>query len=193
MNLFLLSGGLDSTVMLGAFATPGSRALFVDYGQRSVRAELAAARSAAVAFGVPLEILSCDMVGGLVAADAALSDAVACVVPCRNIVLLSLAAGRVSSGSVYIGCCAEDQAAFPDCRQQTLTALGRVFTEADIGAAIVAPFVDTAKADIIRLAQSRGFLSAALGSVSCYRGAPPCRECHACAARAVAMRSAGVS
>lgn len=206
----LLSGGLDSTVALHrAIRTYGREhveALSLEYGQRHGIEVVCAVGIAAFA-RVRLETHRIDLpwessLAGSIVIDGPLAGRSA-VVPARNTILASIAAGyALSRGAsrVWIGCCAADAEAFADCRPEWIAAMSRVLElGVDPELALVAPYVDRTKAQIVREARELGAecWRAVAHSWSCYaptvvHGATtPCSRCGACVARARGFEEAG--
>ncbi len=187
-TVVLLSGGMDSAAcLLWAKRVNGNvEAMFVDYGQRAAMSENVTSRSIAERVGARFHYVKTAMVGGIAGTFDA-NDPGDCVVPARNIVLVSLAAGLVDArggGSVVIGCCADDHAAFPDCRPATLEALGETLRLAGLRVSLAMPFVTFTKREIVDWAgRQEGGLDLLRSSVSCYLGTG-CGGCHACRSRA---------
>jgi 7-cyano-7-deazaguanine synthase len=166
--LCLLSGGLDSTVLAHLLVAEGYEvhALSFDYGQRH-RKELDFARRTAARLGIRHSVLDFSTVGSLLKGSS-LTDAIPVpeghhespemaltVVTNRNAILLSVAFGVAASegaSMVAVAAHAGDRAIYPDCRREFLAAFEE--TEAlALGRSIrlFAPFLDMAKAGIIRL------------------------------------------
>ena len=106
-TILIHSGGMDSTVLLYQLLEEGNtvKALSVDYGQRH-RRELDYARELTAALGVEHRVADLTSVTGLLAGSSLTSSEIdvpeghyaednmkATVVPNRNMILLSLAAG----------------------------------------------------------------------------------------------------
>lgn len=199
--VILLSGGMDSAYCLHWALAQSWRAwaVFVDYGQRNVELEQLAARRLAAKAEVPLSVYQmrvtwnatlCALSRPLRSGtdEDGLSHA---FVPGRNLHLLTVAAGHtrtVDADKVIIGCCANDAAAFPDCRPSFLASAGNTLGLA-FGKRIdvVAPLVRTTKEVMLRRAQADGATwSAVQDSWSCYtpaKSGTPCGECDACGHR----------
>ena len=192
----LLSGGMDSAVVLAEAVAQGRRctALSFDYGQRH-RVELAAAANLAQALGaarhVVLPIGLRDAVGGSaltadidvpkdrpdaeLAAQAAGEAIPSTYVPARNLIFLSCAAGLAEAehaNEIWIGANAVDYSGYPDCRPAFLEAFERcvnLATAAGVGGRpfrVVAPLLELTKADIIRRGVELGVDFAQ--TISCY-------------------------
>lgn len=140
----LLSGGQDSaTCLFWAMREHGEanvHALTLEYNQRHWHEIPAARRIAAIAnlgrrhvianggLGNVVKSLLVKGTGSMVAADGV---PIAPIVPLRNIVFMSLAAAYATShglGTVVIGACETDAAAFPDCRVETIVAAKRALS-----------------------------------------------------------------
>lgn len=193
----LLSGGLDSTVLLAVEARAGRRPLCLsfDYGQLNGARELQAAKRIAAHYVCEWLLLTLppDILGGSALTGElelplgfAPKDPVQkkTVVPGRNMVLLSIAAAvaaRRGLGKVLYGANLGDAVIYPDCRQLFLGAASEAAL-AGCGVKIVAPFIRTTKAEIVGTGRDMG---APLHlSWSCYTAGPdPCGMCGACMAR----------
>jgi 7-cyano-7-deazaguanine synthase len=199
----LLSGGMDSAYCLHWAKREFERvyAVFVDYGQRNVEFEgLAARRIAAkaevalsmyqmrVSWNATLCALSRPLRSGT--DEDGLSHA---FVPGRNLHLLTIAAahtreGNVDADTIVIGCCANDAAAFPDCRPSFLRAAGSALGLAMAKRLLViAPLVLSSKVEMLRGARKDPRTwDAVQGSWSCYtpaKSGAPCGQCDACGHR----------
>jgi 7-cyano-7-deazaguanine synthase len=211
----LLSGGLDSTTVLGQVLAEGweAYALTFDYGQRhreelSRAAEIAAMLGAAGHRVVRVDLASFG--GSALTDDIPVpkdrerpgSDIPVTYVPARNTVFLSLAlawAETLGATDLFVGVNALDYSGYPDCRPEYLDAferLANLATKAGVEEGrpfrIHAPLLHQSKAGIVRRALSLGIdLSRTL---SCYDPAPggvPCGRCDACVLRAKGFAEAG--
>lgn len=214
----LLSGGLDSTVLLHYVAKRLKRtpvfALSFRYGQKHDR-ELAMARWQAsqlpeVAEHIELDIgFFQELVGGsaaLVHGGPEIPDLSALrdgerdqpptYVPNRNMVLLALAASCAEGRGcedVYYGAQAQDEYGYWDCTPDFVKALNQVLALNRRDAVqILAPFAHRRKADGVRLGIELGVDFA--HTWSCYRGgAFPCETCPTCVERHHAFAEVGVA
>jgi 7-cyano-7-deazaguanine synthase len=197
-NVVLLSGGMDSSAcaVLAHRSDPLARALLVDYGQPHRDQELGRAQALAMRLGMTWDVVPVSSAfGALRPRDMAASP----TVTGRNAVLLALAAAHgaawFSAGTitVWIGACADDAAAFPDCRRPFLDAIGEAMSLA-LGRTvrIVAPFLDVSKRQMVANADGPT-LEAMRRSWSCYRGGiTPCADCTPCCLRYDAFLATGV-
>ncbi len=183
MRILLLSGGLDSVTLLYSLIDAGKSpdmCLAVDYGQPHIR-ETEQARKICNSLGVPFETAVIHfrvapdngLLGGY---DKTAEDS---VVRGRNSAFISLAAMRGATTAI-LGCNADDQDAYIDCRTKVLKEVGRACS-----ITVELPFVGMEKKEIAAAARA---LKVPIGeTISCYRGMLVCRECAACVARANAL------
>lgn len=173
--IHLLSGGLDSVTMLYDLKAQGHfvHALLFFYGQQHER-ELRWAKHHAERCGVKFTVLDLPKLGGLTEANW--------IVPNRNAIFLSIAvnvAVQAGADTVTIGCNAEDEAMFPDCRGRFIDAMNEAVKEAGYQIEICAPYKTWPKWRIGGLAQELGIDLNAIWT--CYKGGEkPCGECPAC-------------
>ena len=207
----LLSGGLDSAVLLGLLASRGERlvALFADYGQAALPRELEAARALAEHYSAPLEVVKLPFLAswsrsalhagepprpGSLEGEAARRSARSVWVPARNAVLLSVAAALAESGgmkTVAFGANAEEGAAFPDNSAAFAAAAAeflRLGTMA--GVTVEAPLAALDKRGVAELGLRLGVPLRLVWS--CYRaGRSMCGACESCLRFERALRAAG--
>lgn len=207
MNIIvLLSGGLDSTVLLYHLLNEGHKiqALSFQYGQRHAR-ELDFARRVANSAGVQHESVD---IGRLLAdhknaltgstnlpANISPSDDVqsVTVVPGRNLVLSSIAiahASRRGYEAVALAATSGDNAIYPDCRPRFFETLSEASRQA-YGVEVLHPFTDKGKATVIRIGVE---LDVPFHDTwSCYAGGiKHCGACGACLSRKQAFKVAEV-
>lgn len=214
----LLSGGLDSTVLLHYVARRLGRrplyALSFQYGQKH-GCELAMARWQAEHLPAMTghTIIELDFYPGLVAGSSALVGAGAPVpelrelppearrqpptyVPNRNLTLLALAAAAAEArgcAEVYYGAQAQDEYGYWDCTEEFLTRVNAVLAlNRRTPVRVLAPFVDWPKSREVGLGLELGVDFS--HTWSCYRGgAVHCGRCPTCVERRTAFRAAGVA
>ena len=209
-SVLILSGGIDSTVLLAHLVAGGRtvRALTIDYGQRH-RREIDSARAVAAHYGVEHKVADLRSVAALMGANA-LTDSTqkvpeghyeaesmkATVVPNRNMLFLSLAgswAVATKSESVVYGAHGGDHAIYPDCRPAFAEAMDKALGLCDWHPVrLERPFVDWDKSAIVRRGAELG---APLGLTwSCYVGGERhCGRCGTCVERREAFAKAGVA
>lgn len=205
----VLSGGLDSaTLMFDARrGKMGVLAISFDYGQRH-RRELEAAYNLCFCAGVPHKVIAipglAEVLGGSALTDLSMevpeghyeADSMkATVVPNRNMIFLSIAAGYAiaqGAGFVGFGAHAGDHAIYPDCRPEFATAMSEVLVLANSEVvSLASPFIHWTKAQIVH----HGYdLGVPFGETySCYKGGRiHCGKCGTCVERKEAFKLAGV-
>ncbi len=212
----LLSGGMDSTVLLTYLLRSGHEvwSLSFDYSQRHNR-ELGAATQVAQVLEefdnyhgnhiVDMLDIGCELLKGssqtsddieVPHGHYAAENMKSTVVPNRNMILLALAVGyAVSIKAEYVayGAHAGDHAIYPDCRPEFTAALAGVIALCDYNPPkLYAPFIHLTKSDLVVLGHKQ---SAPLADTySCYEGLyKHCGLCGTCQERKEAFVLAGVS
>lgn len=197
-GLFLLSGGLDSQVLLASHRTQYAHAHAVGfrYGQRHAR-ELESASRIASYYSATWQEISLPLLGGSVlTGDGDVPKGLhftdpgqaATVVPGRNAVMLAVAVATAAARGfteVLFAAHAGDHAVYPDCRGEFVANLDAAMFAA-YGVRVLAPFLGMSKRDIVELGHQ--YLVPMQDSWSCYEGGDvPCGECGACIERQEAM------
>lgn len=207
----LLSGGLDSTVLLAKCLADGMRcrALSVDYGSRHARREIEAAERVAWRYDVPHEVADLRRLTPLLAPNALTGAAevpeghyaddtmAATVVPGRNLLMLAVASSHAAAArawTVVTAVHAGDHPVYPDCRPAFIRAAAQASLLGTLGCGDVtihAPFEEMSKAEIVALGHD---LDAPFDLTwSCYVGGDQhCGRCGTCVERAEAFHAAGV-
>ncbi len=205
----LVSGGMDSVV---ALADAGAThevvgALSFDYGSKHNHREIPMARWQAERYGVPHQVISLDFIdelfdshllksGGEIPEghyeEASMQQT---VVPFRNGIMLSIAAGYAEScgaEGLVIAAHSGDHAVYPDCRETFLAPMAEAIRAGTYaGIELIRPFVEVRKEAIA----ARG---AELGvdfvhTWSCYKGGDiHCGKCGTCTERKEAFALAGL-
>ena len=207
-SLLVLSGGMDSTTMLHEYQSRIALCVNFSYGANQNEREAACARTNCQRLGIPLVEIDLAFMGKyfrsslLEGADAipeaeyAPENLASTVVPFRNGIMLSVAAGLAESRGlrrVMIANHGGDHEIYPDCRPAFIDSMGRAI--ADGSGSLVelyAPYTHLTKNDIAH----RG---AALGvdyslTYSCYKGgATHCGRCATCIERRQALIAAGLT
>lgn len=203
----LLSGGLDSTVLLGRLLSEGHqvRCLSVFYGQRHGVQELGAAVRVINHYDVPFEVVRLPeellrgsaLTGGSEVPDGHYTDPSMkqTVVPGRNLLMLSIAASvaiREGFDAVAYCCHSGDHVIYPDCRPTFVDAMEEVLSKCDyrrIG--LLTPFLHRDKSGIVEEG-SRLMVPMEL-TYSCYKGGEKhCGRCGTCVERKEAFQRAKV-
>ncbi|MDG1325324.1 MAG: 7-cyano-7-deazaguanine synthase QueC [Opitutales bacterium] len=205
----LFSGGLDSTVLTYHLLRENAelKLLSIDYGQRHQR-ELSASTQIALSLGLPHTILKLPMLAELLGGSALTDPSIslpeghyaeesmkATVVPNRNMILLSLAAGHAISlqfNTVAYAAHAGDHTIYPDCRPEFADALDRTLKLADWSEITLhRPFVKWSKEDLVR--RGRELAVPFEKTWSCYAGGElHCGKCGTCVERKEAFELVGL-
>ena len=119
----------------------------------------------------------------------------ATVVPNRNMIMLSIAAGwAISRRADRVAYAAHggDHAIYPDCRREFIDALGEAIIIADWHPVrLYGPYVAISKADVVALGQKLGVPFDR--TWTCYKGRTKhCGKCGTCVERREAFALAGV-
>jgi 7-cyano-7-deazaguanine synthase len=211
----LLSGGLDSTVIIAIAISAGFEVipLTIYYGQRHMR-ELRAAKDVVKFYNLEKHViidldLTVFKTSALTSLDINVPEGTrddpsskmipVTYVPSRNIIFLGIAAGLCESESaerIFIGANSIDYSGYPDCRPEFFEAFQKtleVGTKAGIEGRpplIEAPLLHLTKADIVGLGKRLG---APLHLTwSCYEGGvKACGRCDSCLLRLRGFREAG--
>ncbi|WP_229753194.1 7-cyano-7-deazaguanine synthase QueC, partial [Deinococcus aerophilus] len=199
----LLSGGLDSSTVLGLATRDGyaCTALSFRYGQRHT-IELERAAQIARHFGAAHRIIDINIgsFGGSALTDEAMTVPTdgteggvipPTYVPGRNTVFIAVGlslAEAIDAERIYLGINAVDYSGYPDCRPEYLAAfqtLADLATKAGLegrGAVLSAPLALMTKTDIVKAALDLG-VPVDL-TWSCYQGGTePCGVCDSCRIR----------
>lgn len=203
----VVSGGMDSTTMLYEYADRVALAVTFNYGSNHNAREIECARYNCDKLGIELVVVDMPFIGRLFESSLLSgADAIpegnyddenmrSTVVPFRNGIMLSVAAGLAESRGLHHLMMANhggDHAIYPDCRPGFVDAMSRAISEGTYEHIdIFAPYTDITKTDIAR----RG---AALGidyshTYSCYKGGEKhCGRCGTCTERRQAFADAGL-
>jgi len=219
--VFLVSGGMDSAVVLAAGAREGfePHALTVRYGQRHA-CELEAAdrvcRAAGVADHRVVDVDLSALGGSALTGAGAVPKARAAAeigaevpvtyVPARNALFLTIALGwaeTLGAADLFCGVTAVDYSGYPDCRPEFLRAFEQLAGKATAAGAergvefeVHAPLLELSKRQIVELGRDLD-VDFAL-THTCYdprerNGAwLSCGACDACTLRLAGFREAGV-
>lgn len=185
--LHLLSGGLDSTVLLYDLVKQGHNvhAVLFDYGQTHVE-ELNFAAEHCDRLDIKMSTLKLPRLRG-----SMLTDGVGTyVVPNRNAVLLSVACNLAviaKAESVTFGSNRDDAKEFPDCRRPFVEAFNLAIKAAKVDVEVCAPYIEKTKSEIAAIGRKLGVPMNR--TWSCYSpGSTPCGNCPACVKRTAAFK-----
>ena len=198
--IVLLSGGIDSTTAFYHAREESDLVAGVsfDYGSRHNEKELAEAAYHCAKLGVPHEVIKLAFVetlfsSALLKGQETIPDGhyeaetmKATVVPFRNGIMLSVAAGfaeSIGARGVVIGAHAGDHAIYPDCRETFMNFMAKaikVGTYAEIE--LLCPFISMTKSEIVRRGQE--LKVDFIHTWSCYKGEEiHCGTCGTCIER----------
>lgn len=197
--VIIYSGGMDSYTVLHLALKQGYEvfALSFNYGQRHSK-ELDYAKNVAKKHNFVHKIVDISSINQLIGGSS-LTDDIAVpeghyeessmqqtVVPNRNMILLSLAAGyavSIGAEAIYFGAHSGDHAIYPDCRTEFVEAMNEVCKIANYEAIEVrAPFLQASKIDILK--QGLDMQLDYADTWTCYNGrVKACGKCGACQER----------
>jgi len=205
----LVSGGMDSVTALyhAHSAGPVLAGLSFDYGSKHNHREIPFARWHCAKLGVKHQTVELDFMNRLFDSDLLQSGGEIpeghyaeetmkrTVVPFRNGILLSIAAGyaeSIGAEELVIAAHSGDHAIYPDCREPFLDAMGRAVEEGTYARLRISrPFVACDKAEIVRLGSELGVDFSM--TWSCYKGLDAhCGACGTCVERREAFLLAGL-
>ena len=195
--IHLLSGGLDSTVLLYDLLDQGHKAhcILYDYGQRHIK-ELGFAEATCAKLGVTYDRIALPpqlFERSALTAGAESLVGQPTIVPNRNMVLISMAASyALSHGCTAVSCAinSDDAEVYPDCRAEFTKHLNLALRCCHTRRMEVhVPYIVRTKAKVVEIARR---LNVPLGETwSCYAGGDePCGQCGACQVRLKAIADA---
>jgi len=211
-SVVVFSGGIDSTTLLFKLKNEGHEIYTItfSYGQKHSR-ELESAKKIASILKFDHKIVDISSLQSLL--DSALTNPniaipkvpvgaqfyetlKTTVVPNRNAIFLSIAAGyaqSIGANNVFYAAHYSDRGIYPDCRQEFIEAfekMSRISLENN-SLSVQSPFVNMNKSDIVRLGSELGIPYEL--TWSCYSGdTKHCGTCSACRERKRAFFEAGI-
>jgi 7-cyano-7-deazaguanine synthase len=205
----LCSGGMDSVTALHWARRHHEivTALSFDYGSKHNPREIPCAAEQARSLGVPHAVVALEFINRLFTSallqsggpvpDGHYEDATMqqTVVPFRNAIMLSIAAGLCESrgaAGLVIAAHGGDHAIYPDCREAFLRAMDEAMRQGTYaGVTLLRPFIDLNKAQIAAEGTRLGVDYAR--TWSCYKGGEiHCGRCGTCVERREAFLLAGL-
>ena len=206
-GLIVLSGGMDSVTLLYEYQDSLALAVSFDYGPKHNARELPCARLHCERLGIehltiPLSFIGQYFRSALLEGGGAIpkgsydeENMAATVVPFRNGIMLSIAAGLAESRGltkVYLANHFGDHAIYPDCRASFIRPMHEAILQGTSNAVeVTAPYTDISKGDIARHGKLLGINYAE--TWSCYEGGDlQCGSCATCIERREAMQEAGI-
>lgn len=206
-GLIVLSGGMDSVTLLYEYQDSLALAVSFDYGSKHNARELPYARFHCERLGIehltiPLSFIGQYFRSALLEGGGAIpkgsydeENMAATVVPFRNGIMLSIAAGLAESRGltkVYLANHFGDHAIYPDCRASFIRPMHEAILQGTSNAVeVTAPYTDISKGDIARHGKLLSINYAE--TWSCYEGGDlQCGSCATCIERREAMQEAGI-
>lgn len=203
--ILVLSGGMDSTVLLTDLLEQGKRvqAISFDYGSKHNCQEISMATAYCREKAVPHRVIRLPFIAELFSSsllqsgedvpDGSYQEAnmKSTVVPFRNGIMLSIAAGfaeSVGASEVYLASHSGDHFIYPDCRPEFNSSLSEaVLIGTDKQVNLVFPYAGIDKRQIGDLGRKLGLDFTK--TWTCYKGEEThCGTCGACDERKYALR-----
>ena len=206
--LLVLSGGMDSVTLLYDRADEIALAVSFDYGSNHNHKEIPFAKKHCEALGIPHVVIPLKFMAEhfesslLSGADAipeghyADENMKSTVVPFRNGIMLSIAAGLAESKGLQKVMMANhfgDHDVYPDCRKEFVDNMSAAISAGTYANIFIdAPYTSISKADIARKGAALGIDYAQ--TWSCYKGLEKhCGKCGTCIERKEALAAAGIT
>lgn len=210
-TIVLCSGGMDSvTALYDALNNPETHVegvISFNYGSKHNAKEIPMAAYHASFMGVPHSVIHLPFIGELfkshlLGKGGAIPDGhyaedvmKQTVVPFRNGIMLSIAAGLTESlggEALVIAAHAGDHAIYPDCRETFMEAMGdAIYRGTFAHVRLLRPFIRMTKGQIAKLGHELQVDYAM--TWSCYKGAAlHCGRCGTCIERREAFHKAGI-
>ncbi len=206
-SVIIVSGGMDSITLLYDKKDNIALGISFDYGSNHNQREIPFAEMHCKRLGIKHIIIDLGFMSKYLksslfeGADAipeghyADDNMKSTVVPFRNGIMLSIAAGVAESNglkNVLMANHAGDHTIYPDCRLEFVNAMDiATFAGTYVGVHIVAPYTSITKTDIAKIGKLMGLDYAK--TWSCYKGGiVHCGKCGTCVERREALRDAGI-
>ena len=200
--ILILSGGLDSTTLLYDYQERIALAISFDYGSNHNAKEIPFARMHCERLGIkhlviPLEFMGQYFRSSLLSGDDAIPEGhyadenmKSTVVPFRNGIMLSIAAGLAESNgldTVLIANHAGDHAIYPDCRPAFIDAMDAAISNGTYeNIRLLSPYCNMTKREIALEGKANGVPFE--HTYSCYEGRHKhCGDCATCRERKEAL------
>ena len=200
--VLVYSGGLDSTTLLYEYKDSIALAVSFDYGSKHNKRELEFAALNCKRLGIrhlviPLEFMgryfkSDLLIGGGDIPEGSYADEnmKSTVVPFRNGIMLSIAAGLAESyelDAIMLANHSGDHAIYPDCRPEFIEGMAAAVEAGTYnGVKVVSPYCNMTKRDIALRGRELG-VDYSL-TYSCYKGGDKhCGKCGTCVERKEAL------
>ncbi|MBR6449530.1 MAG: 7-cyano-7-deazaguanine synthase QueC [Fibrobacter sp.] len=206
--LLILSGGMDSVTLLYDRAEEIALAVSFDYGSNHNHKEIPFAKKHCKALDIPhivipLTFMAEHFESSLLSGAEAIPEGnyddenmKSTVVPFRNGIMLSIAAGLAESKGLKKVMMANhfgDHAIYPDCRKEFVENMSAAISAGTYANIVIdAPYTSISKADIARKGAKLGIDYTQ--TWSCYKGGEKhCGKCGTCIERKEALAEAGIT
>ena len=206
-SIIIVSGGMDSVTLLCEYKDRIAVGVSFDYGSNHNAREIPFARQHCEILGIEHIVIDLafmpqyfkssllDGAGAVPEGHYADDNIKSTVVPFRNGIMLSIAAGIAESrGLKYVMMAnhSGDHTIYPDCRQEFVNAMNEATKAGTFpGIEILAPYTGITKAEIARRGKALGIDYSK--TWSCYKGGEyHCGKCGTCVERKEAMRDAAI-
>lgn len=207
-SVLILSGGMDSVTMLYDYREQIALAVTFDYGSKHNAREIDFARLHCERLSIPhivipLSFMERYFVSSLLKGGAEIPEGhyaddnmKSTVVPFRNGIMLSIAAGLAEShglSHVMMANHSGDHAIYPDCRPEFVEAMSHAISSGTYDKlTILAPYTVISKTAIAQRGKALGIDYSE--TWSCYKGGVlHCGKCGTCIERKEALRDAGIN
>ncbi len=206
-SIIIVSGGMDSVTMLYEYQDRIALGVSFDYGSNHNAKEIPLAKMHCERLGIehitiPLEFMGRYFHSSLLEGADAIPEGnydeenmKSTVVPFRNGIMLSIAAGLAESRNLKYIMMANhggDHTIYPDCRPEFVSALSEATRLGTYpGIEILAPYTNITKADIAR--HGKAMSIDYTETWSCYKGGEKhCGRCGTCRERIEALHDADI-
>lgn len=206
-SLIIVSGGMDSITLLHEYSRDIALAVSFDYGSKHNAKEISFAKLHCERLGIkhiviPLAFVNEYFKSSLLKSGDEIPEGhyqadnmKSTVVPFRNGIMLSIAAGLAESNDlrkILIANHNGDHAIYPDCRATFIDSMNEAVSYGTYkNIKVFAPYTGISKADIARHGKELGLDYAE--TWSCYKGGEKhCGKCGTCIERIEALRDAGI-
>ena len=200
--VLVYSGGLDSTTLLYEYKDSIALAVSFDYGSKHNKRELEFAALNCKRLGIRHLVISLEFMGKYFRSDLLIGggdipegsyadeNMKSTVVPFRNGIMLSIAAGLAESyelDAIMLANHSGDHAIYPDCRPEFIEGMAAAVEAGTYnGVKVVSPYCNMTKRDIALRGRELG-VDFSL-TYSCYKGGEKhCGRCGTCVERKEAL------
>ena len=206
-SVLIVSGGMDSITMLYEYKERIALGISFDYGSNHNAREIPFAAMHCERLGIKHIVINLGFMhqyfkSSLLEGAEAIPEGnydeenmKSTVVPFRNGIMLSIAAGVAESNGLKYVMMANhggDHTIYPDCRPEFVSAMSEATRQGTYpGIEVLAPYTDITKSDIARHGKALGIDYAE--TWSCYKGGEHhCGKCGTCRERIEALADAGI-